>query len=389
LVVVDDTMAALGALGRAARARSGARIAALPGSVGKSGTKEALKLALSAQAPSHAGAASHNNHWGVPLSLARAPRAVVCAVYELGMNAPREIAALTRLVRPHAALITAIAPAHLGFFPSIEAIADAKGEIFEGLEPDGIAVLNADDAHYPRLAALAEAAGCARVIGFGAAEGAAARLHDVRLDDRGSDVVMTLEGREIAFRIGAPGRHWVDNALGVVACAAALGADPEAAARALGDFAPPAGRGRRHRVAVPGGEITLIDDSYNANPASLRAALRVLETAPGRRLAALGDMLELGDHAPRLHAELAEPIIGGGIDKAFIAGPAMRHLHEALPPERRGRHVDDAGELVSVLQAELRPGDTLLVKGSLGMRMGRIVDALLAAPAPERSASGR
>jgi UDP-N-acetylmuramoyl-tripeptide--D-alanyl-D-alanine ligase len=212
LVVVDDTMAALGALGRAARARSGARIAALTGSVGKTGTKEALKLALSAQAPTHASAASHNNHWGVPLSLARAPRAVVCAVYELGMNAPREIAALTRLVRPHVALITAIAPAHLGFFPSIEAIADAKGEIFEGLEPDGIAVLNADDAHYPRLAALAEAAGCARVIGFGAAEGAAARLHDVRLDDRGSDVVMTLEGREIAFRIGAPGRHWVDNA---------------------------------------------------------------------------------------------------------------------------------------------------------------------------------
>ncbi|MGH6920925.1 MAG: UDP-N-acetylmuramoyl-tripeptide--D-alanyl-D-alanine ligase, partial [Geminicoccaceae bacterium] len=312
-------------------------------------------------------------------------------VYELGMNAPGEIAALTRLVRPHVALITAIAPAHLGFFPSIEAIADAKGEIFQGLAPGGIAVLNADDPQYPRLVALAKAAGGARVIGFGAAAGAAARLRDMRLDGQGSDVVMTLDGRELAFRIGAPGEHWVGNALGVVACAFALGANPETAARALAGFTPPAGRGRQHRVPVPGGEITLIDDSYNANPASLGAALRVLGGASGRKLAALGDMLELGEHAPRLHAELALPIADCGIDKVYTAGPAMEHLHEALPPERRGRHLADAGELVPVLRAELRPGDTLLVKGSLGMRMGRIVEALLAAAAPARrlGASGR
>ena len=389
LVVVDDTMAALGALGRAARVRSTARIAALTGSVGKTGTKEALRLALSDQAPTHASAASHNNHWGVPLSLARAPRGAAYAVYELGMNAPGEISALARLVRPHVAMITAIEAAHLGFFPSVEAIAEAKGEIFEGLEPGGIAVLNADSPHHRRLAALASAAGCARVIGFGAGEGAAARLLEVRLDGRGSDVVMALDGRTLAFRIGAPGEHWVTNALGVVACAYALGADPGAAAQALAAFVPPAGRGRQHRIPVAGGEITLIDDSYTANPASVRAALRVLKSAAGRRLAALGDMLELGDRAPQLHAALAEPIAESCVERLYTAGPAMRHLHEALPPERRGRHVSDAAELVPVLQAELRPGDTLLVKGSLGMRMGRIVEALLAEAAPARRVGAR
>jgi UDP-N-acetylmuramoyl-tripeptide--D-alanyl-D-alanine ligase len=389
LVVVDDTMVALTALGRAARQRTSAQIAALTGSVGKTGTKEALRLALAAQAPTHASAVSHNNHWGVPLSLARAPRASVYAVYELGMNAPGEIAALARLVRPHVAMITTVEAAHLGFFSSVEAIAEAKGEIFQAIEPGGVAVLNADNAHYARLRTLAEAAGCARVVGFGASASAAARLSDARLDPAGSDVAMMLEGREIAFRIGVPGRHWVSNALGVIACAAALGADPEAAARALAEFKAPAGRGRQHRLAVPGGAITLIDDSYNANPASVRAALDVLGSAVGRKLAILGDMLELGDHAPRLHAELALPIATSGVDRVYTAGPAMRHLHDALPPERRGRHVDDAVELLPVIEAELRPGDTLLVKGSLGMRTGRIVEALLTRAEPARRVAGR
>jgi UDP-N-acetylmuramoyl-tripeptide--D-alanyl-D-alanine ligase len=389
LVVVDDTMAALTALGRAARARSQARIAALTGSVGKTGTKEALGLALSKQAATHASAASHNNHWGVPLSLARAPRRTVYEVYELGMNAPGEIAMLARLVRPHVAMITAVEAAHLGFFPSIEAIADAKGEIFQGLEPGGVAVLNADNPHYARLRARAEAAGCARVIGFGATARAEARLRDVRLDSDGSDVVMTLDGRQIAFRIGAPGRHWVSNALGVIACAAALGADPQAAAHALAEFSAPAGRGRRHRLAVRGGSFTLIDDSYNANPASVRAALEVLGSAPGRRLAVLGDMLELGDHARKLHAALAEPIAACGVDRVYTAGQAMRHLHEALPAAQRGPHVGDAIDLLPVLEAELRAGDALLVKGSLGMRLGRIVEALLARAEPERRVAAR
>ena len=366
LVVVDDTMAALTALGRAARARSKALIAALTGSVGKTGTKEALRLALSGQAPTHASAASHNNHWGVPLSLARAPRGTAYAVYELGMNAPGEIAALTRLVRPHVAMVTTVEAAHLGFFPSIEAIAQAKGEIFLGLAPGGIAVLNADNPHFSRLVAMAEAVGCARVIGFGAAPGASARLRDVQLDPSGSDVLMTLDGREIAFRVGAPGRHWVGNALG------------EAAARSLRDFRAPVGRGRQHRLILPSGPITLIDESYNANPASVRAALQVLATAAGRRVAVLGDMLELGAHAPKLHAGLAQAVIACGVDRVYTAGPEMRHLHDALPAARRAGHVADGAALLPILEDELRGGDTLLIKGSLGMRMGRIVEALMA-----------
>jgi UDP-N-acetylmuramoyl-tripeptide--D-alanyl-D-alanine ligase len=250
-------------------------------------------------------------------------------------------------------------------------------------------VLNIDNRHYARLSTLAEAAGCARVIGFGAARRATARLSGARLDSTGSDVVMTFEGREIAFRIGAPGRHWVSNALGVIACAAALGADPEVTARALADFKAPAGRGRQHRLAVSGGAITLIDDSYNANPASVRAALDVLGSATGRKLAALGDMLELGDHAPMLHAELASPIATSGIDRVYTAGRAMRHLHETLPSARRGVHVDDAAKLLPVIEAELRPGDTLLVKGSLGMRMGRIIEALLTRAEPAPRVAGR
>lgn len=378
MLLVDDTMAALTALGHAARQRSRARIAAITGSVGKTGSKEALRLALGEQAPTHASAASHNNHWGVPLSLARAPHGRAFAVYELGMNAPGEIATLAQLVRPHVALITTIAPAHLGFFASIDAIAEAKAEIFQGLEPGGSAVLDADNPHFGRLAELAQAGGAARVIGFGASAAASARLLDARMDANGSDVTMMLDGRKLTFRIGAPGRHWVSNSLAVVATATALGADPERAAAALAGFGPPRGRGQRHRIERPDGAITLIDDSYNANPASIRAALGVLATAPGRKLAAFGDMLELGEQSAALHAELAGPIEELAIDRVFTAGPAMRHLHDALPASRRGAHAASARALLPILEAELRDGDTLLVKGSLGSAMGQIVDALTA-----------
>ena len=376
LLLVEDTMAALTALGHAGRRRSRARIAAITGSVGKTGSKEALRLALGEQAPTHASAASHNNHWGVPLSLARAPQGASFAVYELGMNAPGEIGALARMVRPHVALITTIAPAHLGFFDSVDAIAEAKAEIFGGLEPGGCVVLDADNAHFGRLRELAQAAGAARLIGFGASEAASARLLDARMDANGSDITMALDGQRLSFRIGAPGRHWVSNSLAVIATAAALGADPERAATALAGFGPPRGRGQRRRVERPDGVITLIDDSYNANPASVRAALSVLATAQGRKLAALGDMLELGDHSAALHAELAGPIEEMSIDRVFTAGAAMRHLHDALPASRRGAHADSAQALLPILEAELKDGDTLLVKGSLGSAMGQIVDAL-------------
>ncbi len=379
MILVKDTMAALTSLGRAARDRSRARIAAITGSVGKTGTKEALKTgALSAQGTTHASVQSFNNHWGVPLSLAREPQDAVYAIYELGMNAPGEIAHLTSLVRPEVAMITTIAPAHLGHFPSIDAIATAKAEIFQGLLPGGVAILDRDNPYFQALKERAQAEHCGRVIGFGENDGADARLLASRLHDDGSDVRMALDGKEIRYRIGAPGYHWVKNSLAVVAAAAALGADPEAAGAALADYEAPKGRGQRHRIAWLDGVVLLIDESYNANPTSMRAAISLLDKSPGRRIVAFGDMLELGEQSARFHAELADPLLESRVDRVFTVGSAMRHLHAALPKERRGVHVERADALVPILASELLPGDTILVKGSLGSAMGRIVEGLLA-----------
>ncbi|HET6518907.1 MAG TPA: UDP-N-acetylmuramoylalanyl-D-glutamyl-2,6-diaminopimelate--D-alanyl-D-alanine ligase [Geminicoccaceae bacterium] len=379
LLTVDDTLRALTMLGAAGRARSGARVVAVTGSVGKTGTKEALRVALAASGPTHASAASYNNHWGVPLSLARMPRDVRFGVFELGMNRPGEIEALAALVRPHVAVITAIEAAHLAFFECVGAIAEAKAEIFRGLEPGGVAVLDLDSPHFGRLRGLAEAAGVGRVVTFGEHPGADARLLDAALDIAGSDVALRLHGRELRYRLGAPGRHWVRNSLAVLAAVEALGADAAAGAAALRTLVAPAGRGRQHALPLPGGgTATLIDDSYNANPASMRAALAVLGTARGRKLAALGDMLELGPAAPELHAGLAEAVRAAGVELVFTVGENMARLHGALEPERRGAHVAAADELPEILRAALRPGDTLLVKGSLGSRMGPVCRALLA-----------
>lgn len=388
LIQVSDTMEALTALGRAARDRSTARIAAITGSVGKTGTKEALRVALSPQGSTHASVQSFNNHWGVPLSLCREPRGAVYAVYELGMNASGEIADLTSIVRPEVALITTIAPAHLGRFPSVDAIAEAKAEIFLGLVPGGVAVLDADNPYFRALKERAQASDCSRVIGFGEADGADARLLASRLQADGSDVRMALDGKEIRYRVGAPGRHWVKNSLAVVATAAALGADPEQAGAALADFKPPKGRGERHRIERQGGQVLLIDESYNANPTSMRAAISLLDSSPGRKIVAFGDMLELGEQSARFHAELAEPLAESRVDRVFTVGSAMRHLHAALPKDRRGIHVERSEALVPILASELLPGDTILVKGSLGSAMGRVVDALLAEDQPDRASAG-
>jgi len=379
LVVVDDTLKALTALGVAGRVRSRAATLAITGSVGKTGVKEALRLTLAAQGPTHASVASHNNHWGVPLALARQPADAAFAVYELGMNHAGEIDALVRLVRPHVALVTAIAPAHLGFFASIEAIADAKAEIFRGVEPGGIAVLPADSPYVDRLEAHARAAGCTRIVTFGEAADAAVRLIDARLDADGSDVTLHVDGQEIACRVGAPGRHWVQNSLAVVAAATALGADPGRVARALCDFTAPAGRGARQRLPWKEGTITLIDESHNANPASMQAALALLGQGQGRKLAVLADMRELGEQGPALHAELADPVAAAGIDLVFTAGPLMEQLYRALPARRRGAHAPSTEALLPELLAAIRPGDVVLVKGSFGSRTGLIVDGLRAA----------
>ncbi len=382
LLEVDDTFKALHALGAAARARSRARIAAVTGSVGKTGTKEALRRVLEAQAPTAASQGNLNNHWGAPLSLARMAPEAVYGAFELGMNHPGEIAPLSRLVRPHVALVTVIAPAHMAFFPSLDAVADAKAEIFEGIEAGGVAVLNRDDARFERLAAAARHHRVGRILSFGRAADADARVLDASVDAGGSDVVAAIDGRRVRYRIGAPGAHWLVNSVAVLAAVVALGADLDAAAQTLADVDAPAGRGRQRRLELPGGSVRLIDESYNSSPAAVRAALDLLALVPpgpgGRRIAVLGDMLELGDDAPAQHAALADELVARGIDGVYAAGPCMERLFGALPPSLRGAHAPDTARLGPIVATAVRPGDVVLVKGSLGMQMSRVLAALTA-----------
>jgi len=380
LLIVEDVLEALRELGRAARARSQAKIVAVTGSVGKTSTKEALKLALSADGETHASAASYNNHWGVPLSLARCPQSAKYAVFEIGMNHAGEITPLTRMVRPHVAIVTTIAPVHLEFFGTLKKIAEAKAEIFLGLEPGGAAVINRDIRQFAQLAAAAEAAGVSRIVSFGAHGRADARLKRCALQADGSAVEADILGQAVTYKLGAPGRHLVLNSLGVLAAAALIGADLALAALALAKLEPAAGRGTRIALAVPGGEALLIDESYNANPASMRAAIELLGQAPvgprGRRIAVLGDMLELGTQGRELHRGLAAAIEAAGIDLVYCSGPLMHALWEALPSARKGGYAETAEALQpSVLEA-IRVGDAVMVKGSLGSRMGPIVKAL-------------
>jgi UDP-N-acetylmuramoyl-tripeptide--D-alanyl-D-alanine ligase len=380
LLRVADTMTGLAALARAARRRSRAKICAVTGSVGKTGTKEALALVLRGQGKTAASAGNLNNHIGVPLSLARLDADQAFAVFELGMNHPGEIAPLSDLVRPDVAIITTVEAVHLEFFADETGIADEKAAIMDGLASTGTAVLNRDNPHFDRLAAYAARRGIRRVVGFGAHPEATVRLVGCTLDDTGSAVDAAIAGRPLRFRIGAPGRHWVMNCLAVLAAVDAIGADVARAAADLAQLAPPKGRGARRTVRFARGTFVLIDDSYNASPPSMRAAFEVLGAAlpgaGGRRIAALGDMLELGPNAPALHAALAASLVAQPIDLVFTAGPLMAHLHEALPAARRGAHAPGAGELVAPLVTALRDGDVVLVKGSLGSRMGVVAGAL-------------
>ncbi|MFK8250233.1 UDP-N-acetylmuramoylalanyl-D-glutamyl-2,6-diaminopimelate--D-alanyl-D-alanine ligase [Ancylobacter terrae] len=391
LLTVDDVLGALEEAGRAARARSSATIVAVTGSVGKTTTKEALRLALGADGETHASAASFNNHWGVPLSLARLPVSARYGVFELGMNHAGEITRLVDFVRPHIAIITAIEAAHFAEFASLAEIADAKAEIFTGVTPGGAAVLNADNAQFARLAAAARAAGIATIVGFGEAADAQVRLVEVDLGPDGAIATADVLGEAVRFTTRLPGRHIVQNALAVLAAAKLAGADLGRAAEALGHLGAPPGRGVRVRLVINGGEALLIDESYNANPASMRAALAVLGGARvegrGRRLAVLGDMLELGATAAELHRDLAGPVTAQA-DLVFCAGPLMRELWEALPDERRGSWAPDAAALLPAVAGALRAGDAVMVKGSNGSRMGPLARAL-AEQFPARDAAAR
>jgi UDP-N-acetylmuramoyl-tripeptide--D-alanyl-D-alanine ligase len=379
LLIVPDSLKALEALARARRSESSAKFIAVTGSVGKTSTKEALKLVLAEQGVTHASAASLNNHYGTPLTVARTPRDAAFAVIEIGMNHANEIRALAPMAKPHVAVVTSISAVHLEHFSSVEDIADAKAEIFEGLVPGGAAVINADNPYSARLKAHAQRCG-ARIVTFGQSESAQIRLSSLKLHPNHSEAQVTIGALVIRFRIASPGLHMAMNSCAVLAAVDAAGADPVRAAAALAQFKPVAGRGTREVIRAPQGAFTLIDESYNANPASMNAAIVLLAQTPagpgGRRIAVLGDMLELGASAPQLHAGLSQPLQCEGIDAVFACGPMMRHLWDALDSGQKGQYGMNADEIAPVLASEVQPGDVVMVKGSNGSKMIRVVEAL-------------
>jgi UDP-N-acetylmuramoyl-tripeptide--D-alanyl-D-alanine ligase len=380
LLVVEDVLAGLVELALVARRRLDAQVIAITGSVGKTSTKEALRRVLGAQGATHASTASFNNHWGVPLSLARCPATVRFAIFEIGMNHAGEIDSLVKMVRPHVAVITTVEPVHLEFFEGIEAIADAKAEIFNGLEPGGAVVLNRDNSQFDRLQQSARKLGISRIVSFGADKESDARLLDVSLHADRSAVHANILGQDVTYKLGMPGRHMAMNSLAVLAAASLAGADLALAALELSQIEPAAGRGVRRALQLANGEATLIDESYNANPASMAAALNVLGTATvgpqGRRIAVLGDMLELGPTSEALHRGLVDAIKANRIDLVYCCGPLMHNLWEALSTGKLGGYADGADTLESQVVGAIRAGDAIMVKGSLGSKMKTIVNAL-------------
>ena len=376
LLIVDDVQAGLEALGRASRARTQAKVVAVTGSVGKTSTKEMLARMLSDQGRTHAAVASYNNHWGVPLTLARMPRDTEFAVIEIGMNHPGEIAPLAKQARPHVAMVTTVAAVHLEAFEDVAGIAREKAAIMEGLEPGGVAVLNTDiaEAHVLRDAAN-DLDVTARWFGESAADYA---LHSAGIEGEETIARATANGREVELHIQSLGAHFAMNALGALACVEALGADPAKAVESLALWSPVKGRGVREVIRLDSGGITLLDDSYNANPTSMAAALAVLAATPGegRRIAYVGDMKELGPQEVQLHAGLADLEAVQGIDCIHCIGPLMQALHAALPEGKRGGWYQASAEAVPGLAAEIQGGDIVLAKGSLSMALAKIVDGI-------------
>lgn len=399
LLIVPDVLRALWDLGAAGRARTGARVIAVTGSVGKTSTKEMLRAMLSGQGRVHAAEASFNNHWGVPLTLARMPREAEFAVIEIGMNRPGEIAPLARLARPHVAMITTVAPAHLEAFGEIAGIAREKASIFEGLEPDGTAIVPSGLETTPILARAAARA--SRIMTFGAQAEDDFRLLEATVSqDRTVARVGHADG-QVLVRLNGPGRHFAMNALGVLAAARALDLYLAVAATDLARWQPPAGRGQREVIHLDivdqEQSFDLIDDAFNANPASVSAALEVLASARprdgvgrigrGRRIVVLGDMLELGPDEIDLHRQIAAHPAMASIDTVHCVGPRMRALWQALPDSRRGLWVETADEMARVAHRIADAGDVVLVKGSKGSRVSQVVDALrkLGQPGADRA----
>ena len=380
LYVVRDTLAAMRGLGAAARERSQARIIAVTGSAGKTSTKEALRTVLSKFGATHASAASYNNHWGVPLSLARMPATARFGVFEIGMNHAGEITPLVDMVRPHVAVITTVEPVHIGNFPDgIVGIAEAKAEILKGLVPGGTAALPRDNPHFPLLRERANEVG-AKILTFGFDPEAEVRCIQMDTGPRGSSVIAGFDTQRFSYKIGAPGEHYVRNSLAVLAVVLALRADAMSALKALSRVVAPAGRGERTLLQGKAGSVLLVDESFNANPASVRAALAALGMTPRadhpRRIAVLGDMLEIGAASPDVHRALKEAVDASGADLVFACGPMMRLLFEALDASKQGAWAETSTKLVAPLLERLQSGDVVMIKGSRGTRMAPIVEAV-------------
>jgi UDP-N-acetylmuramoyl-tripeptide--D-alanyl-D-alanine ligase len=376
LLMVNDTQAGLEGLGRAARERTKARIVGVTGSAGKTTTKEMLRLILARSGSVHASAASYNNHWGVPLSLARMPLDTAYGVFEIGMNHAGEIRSLVKFVRPQVAIVTTIAPAHLEHFGRIEAIADAKSEIFEGIEPGGAAILPLENPQFDRLQWHAKENRVSKIFTFGRSPEADARLLSSTAEADGQKVLATIGKMRLAFTVNAAGGHIAMNAIAALLAARELGADVARGADELANFAALKGRGARFTAAG----VEVIDESYNANPASMAAAIELLARATpqrgGRRIAALGDMRELGNDSPNLHKALARNLAAARADLVFLCGPNMKALWDALPAKTRGHYAETSAELTPEMMRVLKTGDVVLVKGSFGSRMSVVIEAL-------------
>lgn len=381
LIFVDDTFTALQDLGRVGRRRAKAKILAVTGSVGKTSSKEQLRLMLESVGGTYANEGSLNNHWGVPLSLSRLPADALYGIFEIGMNHAGELGPLSREVQPHVSLITNVEAVHLEYFSSVEAIAEAKAEIFLGSDPDGIAVLNRDNPHFARLLAAARTQGLKHALSFGRDPKSDARLINCKTDIHGSLVKAVVLGQPVEYHIGSPGEHIAFNSLGTLLAAAAAGADIATCAEALSNFSPPKGRGTQQTINIGAGEsFTIIDESYNASPVATRAAIQVLASSPigsgGRRIAILGDMRELGATSARLHAELAQSLVEAKIDLVHCCGEMMAYLYNSLPPAMRGKHTLNSTELAPLVADDVMSGDVIVVKGSKSVKMNLVVDML-------------
>lgn len=374
ILQVPDTLKALEALGNAARERSLAARIAVTGSVGKTSTKEMLKWVFKDQGITHGSVASYNNHWGVPLTLARMPKEVEYGIFEVGMNHPDEIRPLSQMIKPHISIITSVVECHIEFFKSEEDIARAKAEIFEGMERGASVLLNQDNPHFSLLSELAHEYGL-KVYGFGESTEADFRLISYKGEPERSSVCAEIGGEKISYILPVPGVHWIQNSLAVLGAVFLVGANVPMAAQSLATMEPPSGRGKRYK-----GEFTVIDESYNANPTSMRAALSTLGQSQGKRkIAVIGDMREMGAIAQQRHKELLEPLLQNKIDLVFCCGPYMAYLYDLLPVQMKGGYASTSMELIPLLLKAVRGGDVVSVKASLGTHMKPIVEALLVA----------